>query len=186
MNTLIRLFERYGYVSPSCKEALEQHIQTSHKTKGSILLKKGQTTGNLFVLEKGLVRGYYEYKEKQTDVWFGFENTILGSTYQLYKSRPSLEYIECMEDCIVHALSNQELLRFYKDFPELNVIGRRFTEDYCLLLEERAFQLQTFSAVERYHDLIKRHPETLFRIPLGNIASYLGISAETLSRIRRI
>jgi hypothetical protein len=74
----------------------------------------------------------------------------------------------------------------YKDFPEFNIIGRRFTEDYCLLLEERAYQLQTMSAAERYHKLLKDYPEAVKRIPLGNIASYLGITQETLSRIRKI
>ncbi len=186
MSVMIRLFEQYGYISPVCREAIEKYIQIYHKKKGDFLLKKGQITGSLFVLEKGLVRGYYQQKDKQIDVWFGFENTILGSTYQMYKSRPSLEYIECLEDCTVHALPNEKLLRLYKDFPEFNIIGRRFTEDYCLLLEERAYQLQTMSAAERYHKLLKDYPEAVKRIPLGNIASYLGITQETLSRIRKI
>lgn len=186
MNMIIRLFEQYGYLSPQCKESLEQNIQVLHKKKGDIILKKGQLSGSLYVLEKGFVRGFYEVDNKEIDVWFVFENTIMGSTYQMYKSKPSLEYIQCMEDCTMLALSNQVLMRFYREYPELNVIGRRSTEDYCLELEERAFQLQTMSAIERYHRLVKSLGENFHRIPLGNIASYLGITPETLSRIRKL
>ncbi|MTG98237.1 MULTISPECIES: Crp/Fnr family transcriptional regulator [Myroides] len=186
MNVLIRLFEQYGYISSQCRDALEKNVQTFHMKKGELLLKKGQLSGSLYVLEKGFVRGYYLVSEKEIDVWFAFEHTIMGSTYQMYKSRASLEYIQCMEDCIVHAISNQVLLRLYREHPELNLISRRSTEDYCLQLEQRAFGLQTMSASERYYNLIKELGDDFHRIPLGNIASYLGISQETLSRIRRV
>ncbi|KUF44265.1 Crp/Fnr family transcriptional regulator [Myroides marinus] len=186
MNMLIRLFEQYGYLSPMCKEALEKNTQIFHKRKGEYLLKKGQLSGSLYVLEEGFVRGFYMHNDQEIDVWFAFEQTIMGSTYQMYKSKASLEFIQCMEDCVVHAIPNQVLFRFFKEYPELNLISRRSTEDYCLQLEDRAFQLQTMSATERYHRLLKDLGSDVNRIPLGNVASYLGISQETLSRIRRI
>ena len=67
----------------------------------------------------------------------------------------------------------------------MNIIGRKVAEEYCRILEERSFSLQANSAEQRYNDLIKNQPETLKRISLGHIASYLGISQETLSRIRK-
>ncbi|MHC5201825.1 Crp/Fnr family transcriptional regulator [Myroides sp. LJL119] len=187
MNILVRLFEKYGYLSSACKLALEQNTQTFHKKKGDFLLKQGQLSGSLYVLQKGFVRAFYNTADnKEIDLWFAFENTIIGSTYQMYKSRASLESIQCMEDSVVYAIPNAVILRLYREFPELNIIARRFTEDYCLDLEQRAFALQTMSAFQRYCKLIQDLGTNANRVALGNIASYLGITPETLSRIRKI
>ena len=67
----------------------------------------------------------------------------------------------------------------------MNTIGTKMAEEYCKILEERSFLLQTHTEKQRYHWLLKNQPEALQRISLGHIASYLGISQETLSRIRK-
>lgn len=186
MNTLVRLLEQYGYLSPLCKVALEENTQIFFKRKGDFLLQKGHQSDSLYVIEEGAIRGYYLYDGREIDVWYAFEHSILGATYQMYKSKPSLEYVQCIEDCIVYAIPNQVLLRFYREYPELNMIARRFTEDYCMLLEERAYQLQLMSPVQRYCRLLRKLQEDIERLSEKNIASYLGIREEQLSEIRRI
>ena len=68
---------------------------------------------------------------------------------------------------------------------DMNTIGRVMTEEYCKILEDRVISLQTQSAEDRYKNLLISQPDTLQRISLGHIASYLGINQETLSRIRK-
>lgn len=186
MNTLVRLLEQYGYLSPLCKVALEENTKILFKQKGDFLLQKGQQSDSLYIIEEGAVRGYYLHHGEEIDVWYAFEHTILGATYQMYKSKPSLEYIQCMENCMVYAIPNRVLLRFYREYPELNMIARRFAEDYCMMLEDRAFQLQIMSPEQRYYRLLKNFQENIERIPERNIACYLGITQEDLGHIRRI
>lgn len=90
-----------------------------------------------------------------------------------------------LEDTTLYYISNIDLENFYKSSQEMNTIGRKIAEDYCKILEERSFLLQTHSAEQRYHWLLHNSPEALQRISLGHIASYLGITQETLSRIRK-
>ncbi|MDR2920865.1 MAG: hypothetical protein LBV72_16070 [Tannerella sp.] len=73
----------------------------------------------------------------------------------------------------------------YRKYSEINTIGRKIVEDYCKILDQRIFTMQTMSAEKRYNDLIQNYPEVIKRAPLGYIASFLGISQETLSRVRR-
>lgn len=187
MNILIRLFEKYGYLSSACKVALEQNTQIFNKKKTEFLLNQGQLSGSLYVLQKGYVRAFHTKTDgSERDLWFAFENTIIGSTYQMYKSRASLHSIQCMEDCVVHAIPNAVLLRLYNEFPELNVIARRFTEDYCLELEQRAFILQTMTINQRYIILNQQLHNNAKRVADSHVASYLGISLDTLDRIKKI
>lgn len=186
MNTLVRLLEQYGYLSPLCKVALEENTQIFFKRKGDYLLQKGEQSDSLYVIEEGSVRGFYQRNGEEIDIWYAFEHTIIGATYQMYRSKPSLESIQCMEDCMVYAIPNRVLLRFYREYPELNMISRRFAENYCLLLEDRAFQLQMLSPLQRYYRLQRSLQENLERIPERNIASYLGITQEELTDVRRI
>lgn len=103
----------------------------------------------------------------------------------LYFNQPSIENIQFLEDTTLYYISKDDLESFYKSSEEMNTIGRKITEEYCKILEERSFLLQTHNAEQRYHWLLKNQPEALQRISLGHIASYLGISQETLSRIRK-
>jgi len=93
--------------------------------------------------------------------------------------------LQFLEDSESYVLSAEDLQDLYSRYPELNQIGRLIAEEMCIILEERINSLHTESAIERYQSLVKKQPNLLNRITLGHIASYLGITAETLSRIRR-
>ena len=103
----------------------------------------------------------------------------------LFFDKPSIENIQFLEDSTLYYISSNDLNELYKVSLQMNIIGRKMAEEYCKILEERSFSLQTHSAEERYNDFLKREPEAILRISLGHIASYLGISQETLSRIRK-
>ena len=185
MNALIKQLKKYGNLTTEIETELDKKIKTLTKQKGDFLHKEGQIVSNLFVIEKGLVRSFYKVKEREVNVWFGFENEILGSIMPLFFNQPSIENIQFLEDTTFYYISSIDLESLYKSSPEINTIGRKIAEEYCKILEERSFLLQTHTAEQRYHWLLKNYPEALQRISLGHIASYLGISQETLSRIRK-
>ncbi len=185
MNVLVEQLRKYGNLSPEIETELNKKIEVLVKQKGDFLLKEGQVISNLFVIEKGLVRYFYSINEQEINVGFGFENEILGSVMPLFFNLPSIENIQFLEDTTLYYISRRDLEQFYMSSQEMNTIGRKMAEVYCRILEERSFLLQTHTAEQRYHWLLKNQPQALQRISLGNIASYLGISQETLSRIRK-
>ena len=185
MNALINKFKEYGNLSPEIEEELNNYVKCQTRQKGDFFLKQGQIISSLFVIETGLVRAYYIKDNREINSWFGFENIILGSAFPVFYDKPSYENIQFLEPSTYYYLTSKDLNDLYKRFPEMNTIGRKMAEEYCVILEERIGSLQTENAEQRYHSLLKFQPDAIQRISLGHIASYLGITQETLSRIRR-
>lgn len=185
MNPLVRQLKKYGNLSAGIETELNTKIKIVTKKKGDFFLKEGQIISNLFVIEKGLIRAFYKKADNEVNVWFGFENTILGSVMPLFFGCPSIENIQFLETSTLYYIPSDDLNDLYKNHPEMNTIGRKIAEGYCRVLEERTFSLQTETAEQRYNSLLKMQPDALQRISLGHIASYLGITQETLSRIRK-
>lgn len=187
MKIIIRLLEKYGYLSTACKNAILQNSRTLYKNKSDLLLEQGSLPTDLYVVEKGGVRAFYtSFNQSSIDLWYNFENSIIGSTLQMYKSKVALQNLQCMEDCVLHTISNTALLGLYKDYPELNIIARRFMEDYCHEVEYRSFVFQTQNPIGRYRELIKSIGRNVTRIPKNNLASYLGVNLSDLERIQKL
>jgi len=185
MNPLIEQLSKYGPISAAAIEALNAKTRYFEKKKHSFFLKEGQQSSSYFVLNKGLVRAYFVKNNKEVNAWFGEEGQIFYSIVPAYTSAPSCENLQFLEDSEIYALATSDLNELYQLYPELNLIGRKIAEEVCQVMEERITSLHTESAIERYQSLIKLQPQLLQRINLGYIASYLGITQETLSRIRK-
>lgn len=112
------------------------------------------------------------------------EGDVMISVRSFYKRIQSEEYIEVLENSELHYLNFIDLQHIYYNFPEFNLIGRILTERYYILSEERNYNLRFNTAQERFEILKKNNPEIINRVPAKYIASYLGITEETLSRIR--
>jgi len=185
MNPLIQQLQKYGHLNDVIQHDIAKRTKHFFKKKHEHLLREGQTLSNYFVMNKGLIRAYFYCNGKEVNSWFGEEHEIFCSILPLYKNKPSFENLQFLEDTELYVLSSDDLDELYRLYPELNCIGRLIAEEMCVILEERINSLHTESAIERYHFLIKKQPNLLNRINLGHIASYLGITAETLSRIRK-
>lgn len=185
MNPLIKKFKEYGNLSPHVEEDLSKYVKCQTKQKGDFFLKQGQIVSSLFVIETGLVRSYYIKDDREIVSWFGFENNISGSVLPLFYMLPSLENIQFLETSTYYYITSKDLNELYEKSHEMNTIGRKMAEEYCTILEDRISSLQTENAEQRYNSLLKNIPDATQRISLGHIASYLGITQETLSRIRK-
>lgn len=153
--------------------------------KDEILLQEGKTCRFLYFIKSGFVRGFYHHDGKEITSWFAYENDALTSMYSFISQKPSFETIEVLEDCILYEISYENVQFLFKKYPEFNLIGRLITEKYYIKLEERTMSLQFQSATERYLKILQEQPLLLQKASLGMLASYLGISQETLSRIRK-
>ncbi|MGB1247368.1 MAG: Crp/Fnr family transcriptional regulator [Chitinophagales bacterium] len=168
------------------KESLNVFMNQSsfiNLDKGTILIAEGKRHHYFYLILKGGVKSYYLKDGKSVCMWFAEENEIIGTTSTL-QGFASKETIELLED--------SELIRFHyekiKDLAQTNLsISNLLNElwaEHALFLEERLYQLQFMTAQERYEALLEMTPSVLQKVSLTDIASYLGISRETLSRIR--
>ena len=147
-------------------------------------MKEGQVCQRLFFLVKGCVRGYHYRDGREVTSWFGFENDIVTSFRSFIDQHPGHEYIQAIEPASGWSIGRHDLYELYLSHPSIERLGRVTCEQYYIRLEDRYVRSHFKTAGQRYEDLLKTNPHFLQRVPLGYIASYLGISQETLSRIR--
>jgi CRP-like cAMP-binding protein len=152
--------------------------------KNELLLSEGRICRHLYFLEKGAIRGFYNLDGKEITHWFGFENDFVTSFHSFITGEPALENIQLMEGSILWAIPKETLNELLSKHHEVERLVRIAYEKYYIRLEERFVNAQFKTATERYENLLQHSPFILERVPLGFIASYLGISQETLSRIR--
>lgn len=185
LHLLSHISPALAITNDEARAALEQHFVQKEYKKNELLIKAGQVCRHLYFIERGCIRGYYNIDGKDQTQWFGFENDFVTS-FRSYTTRAaSREYIEVLEDdAVIWSIAKEDLDQLLQQFPELEKMVRLIYEHYYIRLEDRYSNAHFKNATERYEDLLQYSPHILQRIPLGFIASYLGISAETLSRIR--
>ena len=153
-------------------------------SKTEYLITEGRRCKHLYFLERGALRGFYTLDGKEITHWFGFENDFVTSFHSFITGEPAVENIQLLEGSVLWAISKEDLNGLLIDNPDIEKLLRITYEKYYIRLEERYVNAQFKSASERYQALLLQTPHILERVPLGYIASYLGISPETLSRVR--
>lgn len=184
METLLTFVDSIQPLSPDIKEYLRNTLKKQHFLKKELILKKGRIATNIYFIEKGLVRCFYEKNGKEVSSWFMKEGDFIISVDSFFNQKPGNETIQALEDCSVCFINHQELMYMYLHYPEFNFIGRVLTEKYYILCEQRLYSMRMQKAKERYDYLQKSHPELTQRVSAQFIASYLGITMETLSRVK--
>ena len=162
---------------------IRSHLSILDLGKKHILIKENQKHDFAYFLIKGAVRSYYLKDGIEVNTWFALENEMVGSL-QNFKNKPSRETIELVENCTLISINVKKL----KPLMFLNIQIANFInaiiEEYALFLEDKIYHSQMLSSMDKYISLLDKEPEIFQRIPLTYIASYLGISRETLSRLR--
>jgi CRP/FNR family transcriptional regulator, anaerobic regulatory protein len=184
MTTLLKYLNSIHPLSLELIAYLEEHIQQIQLAKKEYLLKANQICTNIYFIEQGLLRCYYLKNDIEISSWFMKEGDIIISVQSFFRQQRSYEFIQAIEDCSLFYLNYANLQFIYNSFPEFNFIGRVLTEHYYQLSEERLYSLRMQRSNERYQYLNKHFPELILRVPSKYLSSYLGVSEETLSRIR--
>ncbi|WAC41852.1 Crp/Fnr family transcriptional regulator [Pedobacter sp. SL55] len=152
--------------------------------KGAIVINAEKIERYVYFIEKGIARAFRETDKGQTTIWFGEAGGVMLSFMSFFKNKPGYESIEVLEDSILYRISSNHLQELYSLHLPMANWGRKFAEQELLLTEQRFMDLQFKTATARYQDLMKHSPTILQRVQLGHIASYLGITQVSLSRIR--
>jgi CRP-like cAMP-binding protein len=184
MQHLLTQIKNFSPLSEAAVNALQDCFEKITLGKNEFLLQEGKVCRQLYFLEKGALRGFYNLDGKEITHWFGFENDFVTSFHSFITQEPAVENIQLLEGCILWGISKETLTNLFNRHHEIERLMRIAYEKYYIRLEERFVNAQFKTASERYQDLLQQTPHILERVALGCIASYLGISQETLSRIR--
>ncbi len=165
-------------------EALNNISKTEVFKKNDFLLRQGQTCKKSYHIENGIARKFYISNGKEITTELFFANDIAFSLNSYAQQIPSIEFIQTLTDVTVKSTDYQAFNLLKKSNSIIAELDLMLTEYYAIWLEERLFQFHTMTATQRYEKLLTNDAHIIQNIPLTIIASYLGISLETLSRIR--
>lgn len=171
-------------LEPEVEIALDQDFKRKKCIKGQKLLEPGNLSTKLFFIEKGLVRTFYTKNEKDITHYFFPENTFTLPIDSVFYQRPSPYGIEVLEPSIIRWVPFSTIEKHIEKSPNLEKFIRSLLIDVLRGFSDRLSALQFQSAQERYKTLMDNHPDILLRASMGHIASYLGITQQTLSVIR--
>jgi CRP-like cAMP-binding protein len=152
--------------------------------KKTLLLHSGQISNEVFFLIKGCIRLYCEKNGEELSTYFFTENMFAGSYDSFLSRKPSKVAIETLEDCEVLILTHESQETLYEVFSKMNEFIRKAIEQRFVLLHDLFISYLLNSPEERYLTLMKERPELLQRIPQHQIASFIGVTPVSLSRIR--
>lgn len=152
--------------------------------KGALILRAGKIERNIFFVKKGIVRAYVESKGKEITFWIGAEGATVVSLKSYVNNESGYESVECIEETTLYLLKREVLTFLFQEDIHIANWGRKFAETEFLSAEEKFIPQLFTTASERYKRLLEREPELLQRVPLEYLASYLGITPVSLSRIR--
>ncbi|MCD6065445.1 MAG: putative transcriptional regulator, Crp/Fnr family [Bacteroidetes bacterium] len=182
--SLIQKITTLCNLSDGAQKFLQERVQRFEFKKNEIILNDRSICEYLYLVNSGLLRGYYFNDAKEVTNWIATEDDFGTSFYSLISQQTGYETIEAIENSSVDALHKKDMDQLYAQFPETEKAGRILLENYYLRLEERMIYTRFKTAKERYQHFFENKRELVKRAPLGSIASYLGITQETLSRIR--
>ena len=184
MNTILSKFNDDFNLSENAINELKSLFEEKQFPKKHILIEPGKVCNYYYFIEKGLIRYYILADGKEVTTWFSKEGNIAFSMMSAYYNEPAFNYAELLEDCIFYSVPVNRLNQLIDKNLELCNWSRSWHQRGFLELEVIHLRLLTMTASERYQLFLDENPELHNRINLGHLASFLGMTQVTLSRIR--
>jgi len=182
---VIRYISKFMQLSEAEAQDILENLHFRSFNKGDILLREGQISNLCYFNLKGCVRQYYLVDGEEKTTNFYTEGQPISPNEGTFKKKPSKFYLSCVEDCILSVGSPEDELRFFEKFPQFASLCRIAVEDQLSKSQHDFAAFMLSSPEERYLNLIKTRPELIDRVPQYQLASYLGVKPESLSRIRK-
>ena len=184
--SLIDYFENHLPLKEEEKSAVEEYFKERRIKRRQFILQEGDICKhNTFVVE-GCFRMYMiDEKSKEHNLQFAVENWWIGDIGSFHSEKPSRLNIEAIENSIILQCKKEDQIRLFVNYPKFNLIFRVLAENAMVSLQNRILQNISSTAEERYLDFVERYPNFFNRISNVQIASYLGVTPEFLSAIRK-
>jgi CRP-like cAMP-binding protein len=176
-------FSKNLILSDQTKAEIGSHLSILNLNKKHILIQENQRHGFAYFVIKGAVRSFYLKDGIEVNTWFALENDMVGSL-QNFNDSPSRETIELVENSTLIAININKIKPLMLSNIQIANFINAIIEEYAMFLEDKIYFSQMSNSIDKYLTLVDKQPQLLQRIPLTYIASFLGITRETLSRLR--
>ncbi|HTF31656.1 MAG TPA: Crp/Fnr family transcriptional regulator [Flavitalea sp.] len=184
MNNFFLTVSKFTNLSAESKQELSLCLKKLEFPKGHILVKQDTVCNFVYFIDSGLTRTYYLRDGKDVTDWISDENSFASSIISFITRKPDRRTIELLEPSILFSLHYNDLENLCSKHHDIENLFRNLVSFGLVQLQQKFDDLHFSSALQRYQTLMATHPTFIRRVPLGMIASYLGITQETLSRIR--
>lgn len=185
-NKLIYYINKWVDITPEDETIILSAFEQISVKKKKDLLEPDETCKYIYFIVKGSLRSYFiDGKGIEHIYQIRLDNSWISDLESFFSQRPSKYYIETLEDSVLLRISHERLEVLYNEMPKLERYFRILFQKAYINALERLNATMWDSAIDRYNALIKEHSDILQRVPLVYIASYLGITPESLSRIRK-
>jgi len=185
-DALFHALNAYYPVSADLREHLSKVLACKDYPKGHLLLKPGRTPAYAWFLSKGAARGfaYDEEKAEEVTTWFWLEGEVIVALDSFCRQVPTSFSIELLADSELHSVSYRELERVAGRFPAYRQLERAVVEAYLLRIYRHYYERSSLPARARYEKLMEERPRLFQVAPIKDIASFLGLFPDTLSKLR--
>lgn len=185
-NKLSHFFQSSHYFSADQVREIVLLFAEKEIAKGDLLLKEGQVSNEYFFLEEGFMRAFvYDVDGKDVTTAFSSAGQVVFEVSSFFNRIPSKENIQALAPCKGWYITYEQLNHLFHAYPEFREFGRSILVRVLTVLKSRTLSMITESAETRYEYLLKTNPDIFQNVPLKHIASYLGITDTSLSRIRK-
>lgn len=171
-------------IEESTLQTILSNFKIKKVKKGELILKRGQIAYQYFYIKSGALRFFYGESDQQLTAWVVLKNEFFAEISSLSPQKPTRFNIEAIENSELFYIDKPEMEKLYKQFPVWQYFGRITWEAMAVRMINQIISFQTLSAEERYLEFMA-DSELLQRVPVKQIASYLGITPNALSRIRK-
>lgn len=161
------------------------HFEQKTLRKGQFLLKQGGLCRSMAYLHTGYMRLYFEAEARETTQWISSPKSLVTDLASFIFESPARWNIEALTDCEMLVIERDAYMQLKKALPKWAELDGMFLAKCFISLEERVFSHVLYTAEERYQMLLNQQPALFQHVPLQYVASMLGMSAETLSRLRK-
>ena len=186
MERIIRRMRQYYPVSDEAVERFKSCSRRAVFPAKAVLVEAGRINRNVYFIERGVTRSYSLFDGKEVTTWFSVEGDATCSSLSLYRVTAGFEYVETLEETETYVVTTGALAKLYKEYIDIANWGRVLQQENFLRLQDTHIARLNLTAQERYEKFLKDYPEICNRVNLAYIASFLGITQPSLSRIRRI
>lgn len=184
MEGLIQHLEKYTPLSQEEKDYLIQNVPVKTLQKNEFLLKEGEISNAFFFILKGSVRLFYNVGIEEKTAFFYFENMFASSYESFTKRVPSKHNLQTIEPTDVAVISHEAANDLLSHSPKFELLARIMMEEELIVCQEIISGFITQNAEQRYAKLLSSNSQLIQRVPQYLLATYLGVTPETLSRIR--
>lgn len=185
MGHIREYYERIINLKESDWTYIASHFRKRVFAKGQAITRKGETEKYLSFIEEGMVRFYIPDEENELTFNFSFSREFTCAYDSFLTQTPSAYELQALSDTTIWSITYDDLQSVYANTQAGNYLGRFAAEQLYLAKSKRELSLLKYNATERYLQLFKEQPDIIRQIPLRYIASYIGITPQALSRIRR-